>query len=153
MRTSTLFCALVCCSIGRAAETPPEAAYFPTGCSNVQTAAYHYLARHGLNVDTIADGLKIAGIFGRQIWTDAKGNKITDLTVYWTYADRKSDKLLIGVWHLRLAHYVPLGQVKLLAEASGCRLEFALEFQTSGANVFGIAPMDSSWYLEGNGRL
>ncbi len=91
----------------------------------------------------------------RKKWRDAKGNEITDLKVYWTYADRKTgEKLPFGIWRIRLEHYDPWGEIRLSpAEEGGCSVAFGLRFETWGANVIGILPLDSAWVYGSNGLM
>jgi hypothetical protein len=125
-----------------------------------------YLSTHGISVyERDPQNLSILGFVferlapgktatTRKKWTDSQGSEVTDLKVYWTYADRSTgDKLPPGFWRLRLAHYAPRGEIKLLAADGGCRVSFDLFFQTSGANVAGIIPMDSNWSYRSNGIL
>jgi len=93
---------------------------------------------------------------GRKLkpWTDAQGNEITDFKVYWDYADRGTgEKLPLGIWRLRLAHYQPGGEIKLASVAEGCKVDFRLAFSAWGVNVIAILPLDSSWSYGSNGRL
>jgi hypothetical protein len=84
-------------------------------CLAVAETASAYLDKHGTLTTRLETSLLLS-VFrgGRQPWTDAQGNKISDFKVYWTYADRKTgDRLPFGAWRLRLDHYAPMGEMKL----------------------------------------
>jgi hypothetical protein len=146
----------------------PETRYFASDCSDVAKAASTYLSSRGIFVDEgrHAHDLAILGIDHEPLetgkvetkqkkWTDAQGNRVTDLKVYWTYADKSTgDKPVFGIWRLRLAHYQPRGEIKLAqAEGGGCSVDFDLYFETWGANVIGILPVDSQWGYHSNGLM
>jgi hypothetical protein len=99
----------------------------------------------------------ILGGGGRQKlrpWTDVKGSDITDFAVYSTYADREAgEKLPLGLWRIRLAHYQPRGEIRLTFVEGGCDVDFLLSFETWGANVVAILPADSHWVYDSNGRM
>jgi hypothetical protein len=143
-----------------------ETEHFEFDCHEVAPVTSEYLSRHGIFVHGEGShDLRILGfdyeplaprksVRDRKKWTDARGHEITDFKVYWTYADRKTgDKSVPGIWRLRLAHYQPRGEIKLLSAGGRCSVEFDLFFETSGANVIGILPVDSQWSYHSNGVM
>jgi len=141
----------------------------PFECGIVAEMANAYLSQHGIYTaeKTRFQDISVIGresepitagslARGRKLkpWTDAQGIEITDLKVYWTYADRATgEKLPFGIWRVRTAHYQPQGEIKLTSESGGCKVNFQLRFSTWGANVIAILPLDSSWGYDSNGRL
>jgi len=69
-------------------------------------------------------------------WTDARGNKIGDFAVYWTYANRKdTQRIPFGVWHLRLSRYWVVGEMKMMSEhqdQGACNVDFKLNLKLKG---------------------
>lgn len=138
---------------------------FLSECSDVAKKADLYFSEHGFNsyrqsqeTLTLSRGsVMVSSIDGNRQpipWTDAHGSAINDFRVYWNFADRRTgEKLPFGVWHLRLSHYVPLGEMKLTPSSGGCDVSFLLRFRTDGANMFTILGVDSMWSYESNGRL
>jgi hypothetical protein len=119
-----------------------------------------YLSQHGVVASSSPDyeGYRIAGAHGTpRPWTDARGQKIGDLKVYWTYANRRDgEKGPFFVWNLRLSHYNPFGEMKFTGnqEKGGCDVTFRLYFGASGGDVIVIVPWgDTSMRYESNGRL
>jgi hypothetical protein len=146
-----------------------ESLYLAFECRVVAETANTYLSQHGI-FTTEKTGFQEISVIGRESeptmagslargrklepWTDVQGTEITDLKVYWTYADRATgEKLPFGIWRLRTAHYQPQGDIKLTSDAGGCKVDFRLTFSTWGANVIAILPLDSSWGYGSNGRL
>ena len=124
-------------------------------CREVAAAASAYLDEHGMenHEESSLPGLSIGG--GKKPWIDAQGNKLSDLRVYWKYANSKNtDKSPFASWRLRLSHYHPIGDMKLIPEEGACTVDFRLRFYTSGADVVAlIIPLDSMWSYGSNGRL
>jgi hypothetical protein len=123
-------------------------------CGKVAETASAYLQRHGManSVNPRLPGLSIGA---GQKWTDARGNEISAFKVYWTYANRKdTEKQPVASWRLGLSRYTPRGAMKLVPDEGGCKVEFQLRFETSGADMVAILiPLDSSWSYGSNGRL
>ena len=86
-------------------QTSPHSVsrHFGSECSDVAGVASAYLSSHGIFVydERRARDLSIVGIDAEPLapgkvarkpkkWRDAQGNEITDLKVYWTYADKKT---------------------------------------------------------------
>jgi hypothetical protein len=136
-------------------QRKPEPRYFAIECGDFSEAASSYFRKHGIAFlkSYSFEGFRVL-TGGREPWTDAQGNRINDSTVYGTYADRESgEKLLAGMWHLRLSHYTLQGELKPSPDERKCNVDFQLRFKTSGAQVIGILPVDSSWSYASNGRL
>jgi hypothetical protein len=144
----------------------PETEHLEFDCREVAALTSEYLSRHGIFVSAQgSQDLMILGfdheplapgksVSNRKKWTDAQGNEITDFKVYRTYAARNTgDKPVPGIWRLRLAHYQPKGEIKMLSDGRRCSVEFDLFFETSGANVIGILPVDSQWRYHSNGIM
>lgn len=165
-RSATLL--LIAVVVPSASQTSShlETEHLEFDCREVAALTPEYLSRHGIFVHGEgSQDLRILGfdyeplapgksVRDRKKWTDAQGNEITDFKVYWTYADRKTgDKSVPGIWRLRLAHYQPRGEIKLLSAGGSCSVEIDLFFETSGANVIGILPVDSQWSYHSNGVM
>jgi hypothetical protein len=133
---------------------PSERRHFDVSCGDVAGTASTYFKKHGMFMYQ-APGSREAAVYGLgKLWTDAADNHISDFEVYWTYSNCKdSEKVPFGVWRMRLEHYAPRGEMKLIPDGSACSAEFHLSFQTSGANVIVILVLDSSWQFENNGRM
>ena len=135
---------------------PVKPVPLPVDCRTVSTVASSYLERHGVRAVGVSgvQGLTISGATGLKPWTDAAGNRVNDLKVYWTFSDKQSgDELPFLVWRMRLGHYWPEGEIKLSTIEGGCSVAFQLSFGASGANVLGILPVDSQWSIGSNGRM
>ncbi len=124
-------------------------------CRDVALVASTYLQKHGVLTVPFENPRRLwIGQDGRQPWTDAQGNKVNDFKVYWNFANRNDgEKLPFGMWHMRLAHYQPTGEIALDSVEGGCDADFRLFFQTSGGLVIGILPVDSQWEYGSNGRM
>jgi hypothetical protein len=147
----------------------PQSLHITFGCDDVADIASEYFKDHGVytfekhgmltpegirynSLSIYGAGKKRVGIL--QSWTDAQGNKISDFKVYWTYANTNdTEKLPFGVWHLRLGHYWPEGEMKLIPDEGGCTVNFQLHFGASGGNMVGILGVDSRWSYGSNGRM
>ena len=146
-----------------------ESLHLAFECRAVAESAETYLSEHGV-FTTEKTRFQDISIVGREFepitagslahrrkrkpWTDAHGSEVTDLKVYWTYANRATgEKLPFGIWRLRTAHCQPEGDIKLTSDGGGCKVDFQLTFDTWGANVIGILPLDSQWSYYSNGRL
>lgn len=137
------------------AELPAKTVHMAFTCREVSAIASAYLIQHGLYAVGKREGNGLS-IMGRASapWTDAQGRKINDFRIYWLFSDKKSDdKLPFPLWHVRLSHYRPAGEMKAVDGDSGCDVVFNLSFQTDGANVIGVLPVDSRWDLGSNGRM
>jgi hypothetical protein len=132
-----------------------ESRHFAFPCRLVADRAEAYLSDHGVSTFEKDPGPGNISIIGRQkLWTDGHASEITDFKVYWRFADRKTgEKLPFGMWHLRLSHYWPGGEMTLTSEQGGCELNMTIRFGTNGANMVAILPLDSAWDYESNGRL
>jgi len=149
-----------------------ELKHFAFECRDVAERAEAYLSEHGIatyektsfqNISIIGreSGPITAGSLdrrgGRKLrpWTNVQGNDVTDSAVHWAYADRETgDKLPLGMWRIRLAHYQPWGEIKLAPEEVGCKVDFKLSFESWSANVIAILPLDDiSWAYASNGRM
>jgi hypothetical protein len=120
-------------------------AFEKRGMLTPEGTRYNSLSIHGA-------GKELGGVL--EPWTDAQGNKISDFKVYWTYANTNdTEKLPFGVWHLRLGHYWPEGEMKLIPDDGGCTVNFQLYFAASGGNMIGILVVDSMWRYGSNGRM
>jgi hypothetical protein len=88
-------------------------------------------------------------------WTDSNGRKIDDGRVLRGFGDTNSTKAREGPWRLlRMAHYRPRGEINFSEIGRACRVEFRLEFETSGAAALLIIPlMDGEWSYPSNGRM
>jgi hypothetical protein len=165
MRRRTLSTVLLLAFSGSVSlsEEPPksEKRHLTFSCADVSQVANEYFAKHGMGIEILrADNTQTLSLIGSvrsggaTPWTDAKGNKINDAEVYWMYTNKsEGEKLPFGMWRLRLDHYAPRGNLKLAGYEGGCNVDFALYFETGGANVVGIFPLDSSWANSSNGRL
>ena len=132
-----------------------ESRHFAFPCRLVADRAEAYLSDHGVSTFEKDRGPGNISIIGKlKLWTDGHASEITDFKVYWRFADRKTgEKLPFGMWHLRLSHYWPGGEMTLTPEHGGCELNMTLRFVTNGANMIAILPLDSAWDYESNGRL
>lgn len=131
--------------------------HFAIECDELAGIASTYLTKHGIFVFPKSDGLSIQASQGKRDtpWTDAQGKTVNDFKVYWDFSNKSSgEKEIFGLlWHLRLSHYWGSGLMKLDPDAGGCNVDFRLRFETSGADVVVILPLDSSWVYESNGRM
>jgi len=158
MKTVISAAALLAASVALAVcPAPPhsEKMHFAFECRDVAKEASAYLSSRGaLTFEKVRlQDIEIVGR-GAKHWTDANGKEITDFRVYWTFANRGTgQKLPIGVWHIRMEHYQPLGKFNLASDERECNANFQLAFQTSGGMVMGILPVDDQWSYDNNGRM
>jgi hypothetical protein len=146
-----------------------ESRHFPFECLEVAERAEAYLSERGISTfeKNSFHSISIVGreheplsagslSKGRKLkpWMDAQGGEITDFKVYWDYVNRETgDKLPLGIWRIRSAHYQPQGEIELKTDNGGCSMVFRLIFKTWGANVIAILPVDSSWGYGSNGQM
>lgn len=146
--------------------THSESRSFLFGCREAAERAEGYFSEHGIYTFE-KDSFHSILILGRESvgrlsngrqgvkpWTDGNGREITDFRVYRDFADRKTgEKLPLGLWHLRLSHYKPLGEISLAPSEGGCGMNISIRFETNGAMIIAILPVDSAWGYSSNGLL